>query len=466
MNIKDWIAEKGFALHRIETLVFLIVSSSLVMMTAVIPFIKDYTINPIIHFLFWGLVEAIIISYWYYNRSIFPKKGTSKMSIVLAIITENAKQKTRITNDFASQIQKRLRDLQLDNSYEIIVLHNHLSRITQNRIHLYNQSIKADIKSSEDIQAFNKLTKRLNAKLIIYGDLIKRNPENSTYCLSLDATLLHKPTDVESGQRLHQEFITLWKREIIFLEKEELTGFKINAEQIFFTTSYMIGLATFVDNNYIQGIKIWEALEHYLKDKAELAEYANKILILKSTSFLLQSRILFFNGHFEEAITYRNKYLSLTPNEYDKYLNEAMNQVKLRNDAELALDFVSMAEKIAPANDGTWRYSKFYLLIKLSRCKEALTTFDDILKFKYNTEIDTINQVISYNTSCLKQDKSHIQTNFIIGVLLYKKINLPIPAYEKLELFINSQEICESWKPLKERAEQYLREIDKMIGVK
>jgi len=466
MNAKEWISEKEFSFHRTETLVVLLISSSIIMMSVVIPFIKDYLPTPIIHFWLFLIVEVIIVSYWYYNRFVFPKNNNSKMNIVIAIITENAKQKSRISKDFADQIQKRIRDLGLDNSYEIIILHNHLSKLTQTRIHLYFQSLKANILNSENVQKFNQLTKRLNAKLIIYGDLIKRNPDNSTYCLYLDAILLHKPTTVNSGIELHNEFISLWKREITFLEKEELTGFKVNAEHIFFTTSYMIGLATFADNNFIQGIKIWEALEHYLKGKPELSEYKEKILKLKASSYLLQSRLLYFKGAIEESLAYRNKYLALTPNEYDKYLNEAINQVMLRKDPELALEFVNKASKIAPPDEGTWRYSKFYLLIKLSRCNEALSIFDEILNITYPHEFDTINQVISYNSTCINEDPLHLQSHFIIGVLIFKKLNMPVPAHEKLELFVTSKEINKDWSPLKIRAEQYLKEINKIIGVK
>jgi hypothetical protein len=206
MNFKDWLSEKDFAFHRIETLVALLVSSALVMMSVVIQFIKGYIDKPYIHAIIFALVELIIIGYWYFNRSYFPKIKSNKSAIVIAIITESNKQKTRITHDFKNQIQRRLRDYNLDSSYEIVVLHNHLSRVMQNRINIYIQALKAKLFDSEDIRTFFKLTNRLNAKFIIFGDLIIRNTENSTYCLSLDAIILHKPTDQKNGQALHKEF--------------------------------------------------------------------------------------------------------------------------------------------------------------------------------------------------------------------------------------------------------------------
>jgi tetratricopeptide (TPR) repeat protein len=466
MKVKEWLSEKEFSFHRIETLVFLLVSAELLLMKVVIPFINGYSTNPIIHLGVSVLVNLAIVGYWYYNRSVFPKNKNKREHIIIAIITENAKQKTRITTDFASQIKKQIIELGLDTNYDITVLHNHQSRVLQNRINLYTQSLRANLQNSDDVFKFNKLTKRLNAKFIIYGDLIKRNPENSTYCLSMEAMILHRPTDLQSGKSLHEEFQKLWNKEITFLEKEELTGFKANAEQIFFTASYMLGLATFVDNNYVKGIKIWEGLEVHLAKKEELKTYLDNVKRLKSAAYYIYSRFLYFNGKIEESMAFRNKYLALFPNKYDIYLTEAINQIKVRNDAELALDFVKKAEKVAPKNEGTWRYSEFYLLIRLSRCAEALKSLEHIIKNTFPNEIDTINQVISYNTTCLKEDPLHIQTHFIIGTLIYKKLNQPIPAYEKLELFIKESTEHSHFDLIVDKAKEYVAEINRVIGVK
>lgn len=466
MKVKEWLSEKEFSFHRIETLVILLVSAGLLLIKVVIPFLNGYTTNSIIHLSVFLLVYLIIVGYWYYNRSVFPKNKNRREHIIIAIITENAKQKTRITTDFANQIKKQIIELGLDTNYDITILHNHQSRVLQNRINLYSQSLRANLQDSVDVLNFNKLTKRLNAKFIIYGDLIKRNPENSTYCLSVEAMILHRPTDLQSGKSLHYEFQKLWNKEITFLEKEELTGFKANAEQVFFTASYMLGLATFVDNNYLQGIKIWEGLEVYLGKKTEFKDYLENVKRLKSAAYFIYSRFLYFNGQIEESMAYRTRYLALFPNEYDKYLTEAISQIKIRNDAELALDFVKKAEKVAPKNEGTWRYSEFYLLIRLSRYNEALKTLENIIKCNFPNEIDAINQVISYNTTCLKEDPLHIQSYFIIGTLIYKKLNQPIPAYEKLELFIQQAKGNPNFELLIDKAKEYLAEINKVIGVK
>lgn len=464
MTYKEWIGEKEFALHRIEALVTLLVISSLTIIGVVIPFIKEYYPQPYIHFTFLLLVELTIIAYWYYNRAVFPKGDKTRQSIVIAITTENAKQKNRITHDFSKEIEKQLIRHNLDTHYRVIVLHNHLSRVVQGQISLDTRARKAGIINSADSLPFEKTKKRLNAKFIVYGDLIKRNPTNSTYCLSIEAMILHAPVPLETGNNIRKDFLELWKREITFLESNELTGFRTNAEHVFFTASYILGLATFTDDSFTKGIEIWNGLLEFVKGKSEFMEYQEKIIQLKSASCFLQSRLLYFSGKIEESLLYRNMFQALTPHTYDNYLTEAINQIKVRNDPEMALDFVNKAQGVA-GPDGTWRYSKLYLLIRLNRCEEALKVLDDLLAYKFKNELDVVSQVIIYNQTCLSEDPQHIQSYFIIGTLTYQKLNQPMPAYEKLELFCNHSESLPHFRPLRERTETYLKELNKMIGI-
>jgi hypothetical protein len=464
MNWKELITDKDFLFNRISTLIILIIGSSLALMQIVIPFIKSYFPQPVVHIFIFVIVELLIISSWYYYRAIFPKGNKNKLNLVIAITTEDKKQKTRITKDLTKEINKQLRLHGLSESYAVITLHNHLSKILNAKIDLWAEARKAQLDEAEDIKKFNKITKRLNAKFFVYGDLIKRNSTNSTYYLSIEALILHAPTNQINSQSLHNEFSALWKREIMFLEDDELNGFKSNAEHIFFTASYMLGLATLVDNKFEQGIKIWDALLKYVEKNEELKEYKSKITQLKGIFCFLFARMLYFQGEIEKSVFYREQFLAITPNEYDQHLNEAIKQVKLRNDPELALEFVNKSSLLSNG-DGTWRYSKLYLQIRLGRCEDALQTLDEIISIEFTNEIDTIHQVISYNNQCLKEDANHIQSNFIIGSLIYKKLNRPLDAYEKLEDFANSVNVDDSKLPLKTRALSYISEINKIIRI-
>jgi len=227
----------------------------------------------------------------------------------------------------------------------------------------------------------------------------------------------------------------------------------------------MLGLATFVDNRFDNGIEIFQKLRDYILKNKDFEQLKNKVIYLLSISYFLLSNKLHHLGKITESIECRRKFLELTPNEYDKYITEAIFQVNKKKNPEMALEYVDRAEKLAN-NDGVWKYNKLYLLIMLGRHSEALDILDNILSTSFESELETVHQVISYNNNCLTEDKNHIQSNFFIGVFYYKKFNQPIAAYEKLEKFVEDTTSIEKWFLLTERAKKYLLEIDKIIGLK
>jgi tetratricopeptide (TPR) repeat protein len=467
MSWQNIISEKNFALDRVSSLIILMISAMLGMIGIVCPYFSSFFNDDYKSYVSISLlisVELAIVYFWVRYRTVFPKGNKKKQNIVIAITTENNKQKNRITNDFSNNLKKRIIEYRLDKNYDIIIIHSHLSKEVRKRIegHFLKKS-NQDI-GFEEKEAFEKMTKRMNARFYIYGDLISRNSPNDRYYLNIDALILHNPVNPKTGETLKSEFNSIWKREIEFLEKEELVGFKTTCNQIFFSSTFMLGLATFVDNQFETGIEIFEKLRHYIVKNSEYNHFENKIKTLLSSSYLLQALKLYHTGNIDESIDFRRKYHSLTPNEYDKCLNEATFNIKKRKDPLTALEFIERAEKISK-NDGTWKYNKFYLLIYLEKEKEAISLLDNIIKTNYKFEIGTVNQVLSYNEVCIKEDISHIQSNFITGVFLYKKIQNPVLAYEKLEKFIKDSEEYNKYPILRERAKLLLNEIDEIIGI-
>ncbi|MHA7830724.1 MAG: hypothetical protein ACX93O_06470 [Flagellimonas sp.] len=466
MSEQNWIktfTEKGFAFDRVSTLVITLCLTNGALMAVIIPFIRNYSENLYLHLSLFIALNFCIIIYWYYFRAIFPKGKHKKENLIIAITTEDSKQKTRITKDFANEIKKQLKVNGLDTIYNVIVLNNSLSLKLQNRIQLWNESIQAGLNLSGDIRSFLKTATRLNAKFFVYGDLIKRNEGNSTYFMQIEALIMHAKTNDIASNTLKKEFADLWKREISFLEKDELNGFKSNANHIFLTATYMLGLATLVNHKFEEGIKIWESLERYIKEKGDLDDFKPKISQLKYQSYIMLSRLYHFQGDYVKSTNMREKYLSIIPNEYSALLNEAIKQVTISKSPELALKLIDKAIPLA-GKDGTWKYNKFYLLIEINEEIAALSVLDDILSSQFKDEIDIINQVISFNKFCLKENPNHIQSNFIIGVLIYKKLDNVTLAYDYIKSFSDLAGASNRFSILKEKANKYLKEIDKIIG--
>jgi hypothetical protein len=467
MTDQSWIktfTEKGFAFDRVSTVVLALCVSSAALMGFIIPFIANYTQNSYIHLGVFLIANLLILLYWYYYRSVFPKGNSGKQNMIIAITTEDSKQKTRITKDFANEIKRQLQTYDLNRTFNVIVLNNSLSEKIQEKLQLWNESIKAQLEDSDDMRSFLTIAKRLNAKFFVYGDLIKRNEGNSTYFMSIEALIMHAKTNHIASNTLQKEFAELWKREITFLEADELNGFRSNANHIFFTATYMLGLATLVNNKFEEGIRIWESLESHININEDLIDFKPKILQLKHQSYFMLSRLYHFQGDYVRSTGMRERYHAIIPNEYDALMNEAIKQVSISNNPELALELIEKAIPLA-GNNGTWKYNKFYLLIKTNDENGALVVLDDVLRTNFPHEIDVINQVTSYNTFCLKQDPDHIQSNFILGVLIFKKLNNVSMAYDYLKSFVSLSGEMGLYETLRERANHYLTEIDRIIGV-
>lgn len=467
MDWKELITEKSFHYHRFSSLIVLMITVMVTMISVVIPFIvgcipNHYQAFSKIFLLLFA--ESILIGHWYYYRLVFPKGRKGIQYIVVAIITENQKQKERISNDFVNNLKSLLIEYQLNSTYDVISLHNahsiNLKRIIEDAF-LGRNNEKSNI---IEIKRFNKVNNRMNSKFIVFGNLISRDSPNNKYILNIEALIRHRDAPLLNNEKLYNDFKEVWRNEISFLEENESTEFKSTSHQIFFAAAYMLGLASIVDLNYQKGIEIGNKLLGYVNKNDKYKEFEPKVLKLLTVSYLLFSQVWYYLGDFEKSTLYRRKYHELVKDDYDTYLSEAIFQVNRRNDPSTALELVEKAKKVSKGN-GTWKYNKLYLLIKLRQYDEALKILDNILSTSYKDEFDAISQVINYNFHCLKEDPCHIQSLFIVGVLIYKKLNNASVAYEKLEEFICKTNNSEEWKILNIRAKLYIEEINKIMEI-
>lgn len=460
LNYIKQLIDKDFAYDRYSTLIIILV----ILIFAISNFLDIYTEDIFIHSVVIMPLMIIVFIHWFYNKYVFPKGEDSKQNIVIAITVEDAKQKSRITKDFAKGIERQLRFHNLTRYYNVIVLNNSLSEKAKRIIYNYNDSL-GGVETLGVNEKLTQISKKLNAKFYVFGEILKRNEGNSTYCLNLEALLLHSKTDKISNDTLQKEFSDLWKKEISFLEEDELNGFKSNANYIFFTATYMLGLATLIDNRFEQGIIIWEQLEHYIKEKRKHEDFKTRIERLKCICYSLLSRLYHFQGRIKESVALRDKFYEVFPNEYHALLNESIKEVSIMNNPEYALDLINRAQKVAN-EDGTWRYNKLYLLIKIEKEEEALKLLEELIFNTFINEVDIINQVIEYNKNCLEIDNTHIQSYFILGVLCYKKTNNITLAYDYFDKFVNRATEEKRFKILKDWSKNVINEILEVLEIK
>jgi tetratricopeptide (TPR) repeat protein len=458
------IKNKKVHYHRISTLIILTLVIIGTLLQVLIPYINQFIPEK------WYLLVdnsiilisvSVFILHWFYHRTSFPKAKSKKATIVVAIVSENETQKERLSKDFVINLKNNLRTYNLENTYDIIVLHDALSLKLRNII----DKGFGNPKDSKKQDLFNVISSKMNARFFVYGDFVTRNSPKNMHLLRLEGLIRHRNSPKKLRQELHSSFNKIWEREISFLEEEEINGFKLTSEQVFFASVFMLGLALFNDTNFLKSIEVNEKILIFIDKNPNYEKYKPKVISILASGYFLHSQILYFLGDFDGFYLFRKKFINLIPNEYDALLSEAIYQVSRRNDPETALEIIEKASKLSKGID-IWRYSKFYLLIKLNRHSEALTTLDEIIGYSYKEEFGNVAQVIRYNTICYEEDSTHIQSFFIIGALAYKKGgNLPF-AHEKLTRFLELAENNDNWLELIERAKVYIFEIDEVIGVK
>lgn len=417
MDLKEILFQKEFHYHRINSLILIVLGAFTFSLTILLPWIRQYHKSFLLEFGIVFIVLSFFILHWQWYRSNFPKGRGQKPLIVLAIATENLKQKTRIQKDLKEQIDKRIDEFQLSNLITTKVIHNHLSES------IYDKIRKARdyglLSSNNPIwNRIGQIMDKMNAQVLIYGDLKERDSPNSAYYLNIDSIISHDPIKLPVSQVIANIMKEVWRKEIKVLINDEFDGFKTTGDHISFAASFMTALSAFANMQFEKSISILDQLSS-TNSNLDLSSYTDTIIRLKATCYQLGAVLAHHQGDHDKSNRFQKERDKLIPNPYNKFLSEATVQEKKGN-SQLAMSLIDKSVSYSNG-DGTWRYSKLYLNIRLKRFKEAISVLNAIEERSFPGERTAIETVISYNRNALQEDEGHIQTHFIIGFLLLKK---------------------------------------------
>lgn len=149
-----------------------------------------------------------------------------KIGIVVGITTEENDERNRVDNDLIKEINNVLNSKNLAGLFNIIKLDNEESKKIDN-------------------QNWLKKLEKLEAHLIIYGSVYKRNAETG-YSLKLDAGVRHEPIPAIVSNILSNDFASIFPRQRFIPKANDLLGFEITAKEIGLIAQYMVGVALFV----------------------------------------------------------------------------------------------------------------------------------------------------------------------------------------------------------------------------
>jgi hypothetical protein len=414
-------------------------------------------INPQAAFRYSLVILYILwILYWIWKRKT-PSFKDGKFVIVIAIRDENDEKKTSLIKDFKEKIEELLASNSLNKIFDIVMLDQYYSDKVV-------PLLRKDIKNLNILKITKKLSKKQNHFLFIYGDVKERMDGIEKCFLKLDAILRHQYNQ-KTSEIIKDGFNKLWVKTRCFEKNREFHGFITAAEDIFYVTRYVVGMALLASGDIERALKLHESLYNdfsKLKNNNQnIFHIKNKLKELLIEENFINAYNCFKTGDFINSEKNLIKSMEIGKS-YPGYLLQSNLEFSKNNNPRSALDSIAKARKIAN-NDGTWRYNKGFLMMYIEEFSDALKIYQQIAKpqNKYENDEIALQEVIEYNENFLIRNPTKIWSNFIIGFLKYKKIENGMDAYGYFEKFLKDADGKNQYKDLIKEAKQCVLEIDK-----
>lgn len=417
------------------------------------------------------VVDALWFIFWLWTRSKYPKVSENKVGIVLAIETEKDLERNKVYRDFVVHLSKLINETEFSDIFEIVDLNEYQSSVTSKLLSVHSQSLVQFRKDGvfNDLEKRNKweaYQKKIGGHLYIWGKIRKRMDKESKYIFDIDGLVVHKPLKVGAHKIIAKDFIESWFKRIAFSDVFELTGFEISAELIFVISKYIIGLASLISGDPVLALKLHTGLRtEFEAINAKYNPVPPNLLKIRSKldALIAEENILIANWYLRNnQIKLADKYLtdsfSAQQVNYGAYVFSALRKFQ-NNDIAGCLGDIMKAKKIAE-NNQIWRYDYAFLLMWKGNFDRALNQYKKLAENTYPGEDVTISEICMFQQDLLKNRK-WIPALFILGFIMYKKLdNLP-QAFQYFEKFIADSSKVPEFARLVQVTESYLSDIKK-----
>ena len=395
------------------------------------------------------------VGYWALNKFRLPRNKKDKVGIVIAIYSENEKERQKLKADFISKLKKNLQQEGILNFSNVIFLKNHFS----------NQIKEADNPRSK----LESINKKIKSHFYVWGDVKKRSDgdDGEKYFINFQGYVIHKPISHSLSQTISIDFSKVLPREVNFLEKRSFKGFEASATIVHLAAKYIIGIAAFVSHDPQLALRLHSGLKDQFNAfrplPPRLQDIRNRIPLLISDEKLWIARWHFENNKTSEAKQFLQEAISENDNNYGAWLFKAMVDFLIDKNVDEAMESVNRAERYAK-NTFEWRYSKAFLYFWKEDYQSALRLCQKIKSQSYLAESITLEEVRKFNLNLLADTNSKVQLYFWIGFLSYfKRSNLG----DALQDFENFEKLASgNMNLLKQKSGAYLREIKQKMEIK
>lgn len=415
------------------------------------------------------VVLAGWIALWSYKKYRLPE-NKGGVGIVIALTTENDKEKTRVKTDLLRRFEELIGVDQLQEWVTIIPLSNHQAKKVIPILKAYSEATSLTSSRTPDPKLekrWLKIRNTIKGNLYVFGHVTERQAGENTYFLDTNALVVHMPLVNEMRKQLSQDFLDVWSHQVTFLEKIEKMGFEFTATYWYTAAQYMIGCAAFAYNDIWTALKLHEAVKNkldVLRFRPTFERTQKRLNYLLSAEHSIIANTFQLSGDLARMKEHLGECLAIDPKHYSGHLLKAITEFLYEENPKKALKTIESISRDAGKNR-TWMYSQAFLLMYLEEFDQALRAYRKIANYSFEGEIDfIIPQVIRFNEGQLATEPAKIQSHFILGYLkLKKRLNYP-EALEHLEMFLAKANGERKYELVIREAEACIQELNKLMG--
>ncbi len=437
--------------------------------------VKEKAFLAILVVSIWGIL-------WYWKREHFPHVTKNKIGIVIAIQTENDKQKIRYQVDFVNRLNQSLRSQNLGQIFEFLTLTDYYQKkaseilnrfvLKKKELRLKNEDDRSFNALPKEFEHFKKLRNRTKGHLFIWGTIIERSDEENKYVINMDMLVIHKPIPAEMTDKFAREMLSVLPRELNFYEKFELFGFRVTSDTVYFAARYITGIAAFISGDPKAALDLHLGLKRQIQeeeinpniiDKSYFQARLNELIL---TEKLTIAKFDYHYGNKSEGLQGTLKEcIHKLKNPYDALIFAAYIAFNEMRDPLLAIKYLNKARKCAQTNP-LWLYNKAFILMYIGKIQNSLRCYSQLFRGSSHNENEIVDDCIDFNENLLHTEPDFIPSYFIIGALYYKKKNNFPLAFEYFVKFQNLARNDAKYSSLIKVAETYLKEISNFMKIR
>ncbi len=379
---------------------------------------------------------------------IIPKNSKNTIGIIIAIDTENDKEKSRIENDIINELKLKLTNHDRLEDFKIIKL---------------PQNISHQIYSDERA---NSILIKSKSHFILWGKLFERKIEGKeNYIIKLNGGVCHAPISKYDSQLFAQEFSEILPK-LTFPTDDELIGFEFTEKWIRYVIKYIIGKAAFLSNDISFSEELSCELENDLlqiKENVPIIESIKekiKILISQIITIRISINYNIFSITRDRTYILKNKDTldkieKIDCNNYPANLNRSIYYY-FNNEIDKGIEEL---KKLSSIKDTTWRYNLCFLLFYRNNGGDIDSALEIFRKVPYGiTTGNVYNEVEIFIGETLNEFPEKLQFYFLRGLINYKIKNDYSLAKKDFDTFIEKNNE-EKMKILKNLATKYVEQI-------